>query len=337
MKILIVAPAWIGDTVLAQPLFAGLHRLIPDLVIDALAPRWVAPVIGRMPEVRRIIDSPFLHGQLELGARWNLARRLAGEGYAAAIVLPNSLKSALIPWLAGIPLRVGFTGEARYGLLNHRLTLDKEALPTMAERFAALAAPWLASSAENHNELPPPRLKTSPEQQTQTLAALGLQRPNRLVVCCPGAEYGPAKRWPAAHFAKLAQQLATQGSEVWLLGSSKDRDVGEQIVAAAPACRNLCGTTNLDQAIDLLALADAVVCNDSGLMHIAAAVDTPLVAVYGSSSPAFTPPLSPHATILSRQLECSPCFKRQCPLGHLDCLEKLPVEQVLAALPEKCR
>ncbi len=334
MKILIVAPAWIGDTVLAQPLFAGLHRLLPDLSIDALAPRWVAPVLGRMPEIRRIIDSPFLHGQLELGARWALARRLAEEGYDAAIVLPNSLKSALIPWLAGIPLRVGFTGEARYGLLNHRLTLDKLALPTMAERFAALAAPWLTGSAAP-DEWPAPRLKTSPEQQAQTLATLGLQRPPRLVVCCPGAEYGPAKRWPAAHFAALARHLAEQGSAVWLLGSAKDREVGDAITAAAPACRNLCGTTNLDQAIDLLAVADAVVCNDSGLMHIAAAVDTPLVALYGSSSPGFTPPLSPRATILSRQLDCSPCFKRQCPLGHLDCLEKLPVTQVLAALPEK--
>lgn len=332
MKILIVAPAWIGDTVLAQPLFMRLHNLLPDLTIDALAPRWVAPVLGRMAEIRHCIDSPFQHGQLDLAARRALARRLATEKYDAAIVLPNSLKSALIPWLAGIPLRIGFTGEARYGLLNYRLKLDKQALPTMAERFAALAAPWLEKNSQP--PLATPRLQTSPAQQAHTLAALGLARPARLVVCCPGAEYGPAKRWPAHHFASLAQHLIAGGSDVWLLGSAKDKPVGDAISGSAPACRNLCGSTNLEHAIDLLALADAVVCNDSGLMHIAAAVGTPLVALYGSSSPGFTPPLSAQATVLSRKLACSPCFKRECPLGHLDCLEKLPAEAVQAALPE---
>lgn len=339
MKILIVAPAWIGDTVLAQPLFARLHQRIPDLTIDALAPRWVAPVLGRMAEIRRSIDNPFAHGELALGARRQLGRQLAGEGYDASIVLPNSLKSALVPFFAGIPLRAGFTGEARYGLLNRRLTLDPIALPTMAERFGALAA-LLADSGPTADEPPlsTPQLLTSPEQQAATLAALGLQRPPRLVVFCPGAEYGPAKRWPSRHFAALAKTLAAAGSSIWLLGSGKDRPIGDEIAAQAPgACRNLCGQTSLEQAVDLLASADAVVCNDSGLMHVAAAVGTPLSAVYGSSSPGFTPPLSPRAKVLSLQLDCSPCFKRECPLGHLHCLENLAVDQVLNSLPEKLR
>lgn len=334
MKILIVAPAWIGDTVLAQPLFSSLHRRIPDLTLDVLSPRWVAPVLGRMAEVRRIIDSPFMHGELKLGARWQLAQQIKQERYDAAIVLPNSLKSALIPAFAGIPLRIGFTGEARYGLLNHRLTLDKHALPTMAERFSALAQYWPAPQA--NQAATEPSLRTSSEQQAQTISALGLQRPPRLVIFCPGAEYGPAKRWPARHFASLAKLLAQRGTDVWLLGSSKDKSIAEAIVdVAATSCRNLCGSTSLEQAIDLIAAADAVVCNDSGLMHIAAAVGPPLCALYGSSSPGFTPPLSTKAQVLSLNLECSPCFQRQCPLSHFHCLENLSAEQVLARLPEK--
>ncbi len=333
MKALIVAPSWIGDTIMAQPLFARLHARHPGLQLDALAPRWVAPVLQRMAEITEVVDSPFGHGQLSLKPRWRLARQLAARGYDAAFILPNSLKSALVPWMAGIPQRVGFTGESRYGLINIRHTLDKAALPLMVERFAQLAEPPdtpLARPIFN------PEIRSTAADQEHSLAALGRARLARFVAFCPGAEYGPAKRWPAAHFATLARSLAERGYRIGLFGSPKDRAVADEISALAPGlCDNLCGATSLEQAIDLLAMADLVVCNDSGLMHVAAALARPIVALYGSSSPGFTPPLSDRADILSLQLECSPCFKRECPLGHLDCLNKLSPGQVLDACLER--
>jgi heptosyltransferase-2 len=327
----VIAPAWIGDTVMAQVLFGRLHRLTPGLQLDALAPRWVAPVLQRMPEIGQIIDSPFVHGELSLTARYRLARQIAQAGYRRAYILPNSLKSALIPFLAGIPERIGFTGEARYALINRRHTLDPIALPQMADRFAELAEPV---GAPLPRPLELPRLASSNVQQDATLTALGITRPDKVAVFCPGAEYGPAKRWPARHFATLADQLTRLGYAVWLLGSAKDKAVGDEIIrlaTATPAPVNLCGNTSLTQAIDLIATSSVVVCNDSGLMHVAAALDRPLVAVYGSSSPVFTPPLSPRAKIISLNLDCSPCFKRECPLGHLDCLNKLEPQRVLDA------
>ena len=334
MKALIVAPSWIGDTVLAQPLFVRLHERIPGLQLDALAARWVAPVLERMPEIARIIDSPFAHGELSLKARHRLARKLAQADYGQAYVLPNSLKSALIPFFADIPERIGFIGESRYGLINRRHTLNKALLPQMSERFAQLAE---TPGAPLPRPLPLPRLSSSRAERGATLAALGLNLPAKLAVFCPGAEYGPAKRWPAQHFATLANALADRGFAVWLLGSPKDRAIGDEIVSLSGSGGlplNLCGATSLTQAIDLLAAASFVVCNDSGLMHVAAALGRPLIAVYGSSSPGFTPPLSRQARVISLALECSPCFKRECPLGHLDCLNKLEPQRVLDACLE---
>ena len=335
MKALIVAPSWIGDTIMAQPLFARLQATNPGLQLDALAPRWVAPVLQRMNEIAEVVDSPFGHGQLSLRARWRLARQLAARGYDAAYILPNSLKSALPPFMAGIPRRVGFTGESRYGLINVRHTLDKAALPLMVERFAQLAE---SPGAPLPRPVSHPKIRSTAADQEETLTALGIERPPRIAAFCPGAEYGPAKRWPAAHFAALARMLASAGYAIWLFGSPKDHAVAEEISQLAPGlCRNLCGATALGQAVDLLALTDLVVCNDSGLMHVAAALGRPIVALYGSSSPGFTPPLSDQATILSLNLDCSPCFKRECPLGHLDCLNKLSPEQVFAACRERSK
>jgi len=329
MKALIVAPSWIGDAIMAQPMFARLHARFPGLQLDALAPRWVAPVLQRMGEISEVLDSPFGHGQLSLKPRWRLARELAARNYDAVYVLPNSLKSALVPFMAGIPRRIGFTGESRYGLINVRHNLDKAALPLMVERFAQLAE---APGAALPKPISYPKIRSTAADQEITLAELGLERPARLVAFCPGAEYGPAKRWPSAHFAALAKKLAERGCAIWLFGSPKDHAVAEEILQRAPGlCRNLCGATSLGQAVDLLAMAELVVCNDSGLMHVAAALDRPLVTLYGSSSPGFTPPLSDQADILSLNLDCSPCFKRKCPLGHLDCLNKLMPERVLAA------
>jgi heptosyltransferase-2 len=328
-RILVVAPSWIGDTVAAQPLFMRLHERHPGLQLDVMAPSYVAPVLRRMAEVARVIDNPFGHGERRLGDRWRLARELARARYDEAIVLPNSLKSALVPFFAGIPQRIGFVGEARRGLLNRVHKLDERALPQIAERYAQLAE---APGTPLPRPLPRPRLRVDERARQATLVALGLRETTPAVALCPGAEYGPAKRWPAEYFAQLARQLRRRGYAVCLIGSAKDVPVGAQIAAAARECGDLCGRTSLDQAIELLAASQFVVTNDSGLMHVAAALDRPLLALYGSSSPGYTPPLSDRAEVLSLGIDCSPCFKRECPLGHFRCMRDITPEQVLATI-----
>lgn len=309
-----------------------LHEKHPGLVLDVYAPAWVTPVLERMPEVHRVIPNPFGHGEFDLGGRWRAGRALGREGYDASIVLPNSWKSALLPFFARIPTRIGFLGEARRGLLNRIHRFDAAVLPQLAERYAQLA--------EEPGTLPPrplpePQLAVDALSVRATLAALGLKPEPAPVVFCPGAEYGPAKRWPVAHFAALARALAGDGQPVWLVGSAKDAPIGAEIEGqSAGAGRNLCGKTSLAQAIDLLSCARLVVSNDSGLMHVAAALKRPLVALYGSSSPAYTPPLSRRAHILSLGIECSPCFKRECPLGHFRCMNDLKPAQVLERTKE---
>jgi len=326
-KILVVAPNWIGDTLLAQPLLARLKKKLPGVVIDALAPGWTAPVLRRMPEIGEVIEAPFGRGELKLSARWRLGRALRERGYDEAIVLPNTFKSALTPFFAGIPLRVGFVGESRYGLLNLVHKLDEKRLPLMAERYAQLAEKPGASPAR---PLPEVRLRVDQANLLITLNRLGLSRAKPVVAFCPGAEYGPAKRWPVRHFAALARKLGAQGCAVWLFGSEKDRDIGEEIARASEgAAASLCGRTDLASAIDLLSLAEVVVSNDSGLMHVAAGVGRPVVALYGSSSPEHTPPLSAKARVVRTGIECSPCYARECPLGHFKCMNDLAPERVL--------
>ena len=325
-KLLIIAPSWVGDAVMAQPLLRRLRERYPDAVIDAFAPAWVAPVLERMPEIRRVVINPLAHGELSLKLRWKLGRALRRDHYDHAIVLPNSLKSALIPFFAGISLRTGFKGEMRFGLINDMRHLDKQALPLMVERFAALAE---YPGTPLHRPVENPRLTADKERAQVILAKLGLTPKKSVVAFCVGAEYGPAKRWPARHFAELARMLADEGHDIWLLGSHKDTEIGTEIEQSSHgAARNLCGQTDLAEAIDLLAAADLAVVNDSGLMHIAAALDMPMIALFGSSSPGFTPPMSDQARIISLNLPCSPCFKRECPLGHFDCMIKLSPQRV---------
>ena len=316
---------------MAQSLFRHLKEQQPDTPIDVLAPGWSLPLLARMPEVRAGVEMPLGHGKLELRQRWRLGRELRGR-YDWAILLPNSWKSAIVPWAAKIPRRTGWLGEARYGLLNDARKLDKSQLTMTVQRFVALA------DAPHNPQLPlilPPSLKVEAVDVAQAMEALQLQKhPEQpLLALCPGAEYGDAKRWPGEYYAALAQQFVQQGGQVWLFGSDKDRPVCDNIaIQTGAGCHNLAGRTSLAQAVDLLSLADAVVSNDSGLMHVAAALERPLVAVYGSSDPGFTPPLNSRHQIVSLGLDCSPCFKRECPLGHLRCLRDISVNQVQTAL-----
>jgi len=330
-RILIVAPNWIGDSLLAQPLLVRLQQRYPAASIDALAPAWTSAVLQRMPQLRQVISTPFVHGPLQLRQRWQLARQLRQNDYQLAVVLPNSLKAALLPWFVGIPQRSGFVGESRYGLINRLHRLDKQALPLMAERYAQLAED---PGNPPQRPLGAGQLRVDLANRASQLQRLGLQLDKPVSVFCPGAEFGPAKRWPSAHFATLAQQLVGEGRQVWLLGGPGDQAIGEAIVQASQgAAINLCGRTDLASAIDLISLADQVVSNDSGLMHVAAALGRPQVALYGSSSAAHTPPLNPAAQLLMPEgLACSPCFARVCPLGHFRCMTELTPASVRQAL-----
>jgi heptosyltransferase-2 len=311
-RILVVAPSWIGDALMAQPLLVRLTHL--GATLEVLAPEWVAPVVRRMPEVDHVIAAPFRHGALQLGARWRLARELKRRGYDQAIVLPNTWKSALVPFLAGIPLRAGYVGELRYGLLN---SIYRKTNGSMPLHYARLAE---ARDTEPRQPLPQPHLEVTPDEIAQTTRRFGIE--GRYAVFCPGAEYGPAKRWP--YFKDLAERL---GAPVVLLGSPNDRPAAADIRG-----KNLVGKITLDEAIRLIAGAAIVVSNDSGLMHVAAALGRPQVALFGSSSPQHTPPASGKARVLWLHLECSPCFARECPLGHFRCMKEITVEQVLSEI-----
>ncbi len=328
--ILIVGPAWVGDMVMAQSLFKLLRQRDPAPRIHVLAPGWTLPLLARMPEVEKSIEQPLGHGRLGLGQRRLLGHLLRANHYAQAIVLPNSWKSALTPWWADIPRRTGWRGEFRYGLLNDLRILDKQSLPMTVQRFLALGLP----AGEIPVDIPPPRLQVQDDQVQAALTELELEKTQRPVLAlCPGAEFGVSKQWPARHYGELAARRQADGWEVWLFGSANDAPVCAEVNAASGGiCLDLSGRTRLGQALDLLSLADQVVSNDSGLMHVAAALDRPLLALFGSTDPGHTPPLSDRAGTLSLELDCRPCFKRECPLGHTDCLKKLSVDRVAAAL-----
>lgn len=334
-SILVVGPSWVGDMVMAQSLFIELARQRPGADIDVLAPAWSEPLLARMPEVRRSIPMPVGHGRVEMRARWRLGRELARNGYSQAIILPNSFKSALVPWFAGISRRTGWRGEMRYLALNDLRILDPVRYPLMVERFVALA---LASDAALPSPLPRPRLRTDSESAARLAQSFGLADAP-FVAFCPGAEFGPSKRWPETHYAWLGKALIERGYRIALFGSRNDQPVAAAIVEALPPvlrerCVDLTGRTALAEAIDLLGLAALAVSNDSGLMHVAAALGRPLVALYGSTSPDFTPPLSDRVRIEFLPVDCGPCFQRHCPLGHHKCMRELMPSRVLAAANE---
>jgi len=337
LRTLIVAPNWIGDAVMAQPLVALLKRFDPEGTIDAMAPGHVAPVFGAMAEIGEVIEAPNVHGRLQLSARWRLSRTLRRRRYDRCYVLPNSLKSAIAPFLAAIPQRHGHRGEARYLLLN-RLHQDGAARDRpMVEFYAQLA---FEPGSAMPGPIPNPVLARDAARERAARQRIGLPAADPLIVLCPGAEYGPAKRWPARHFAALASLAAAEWPEatIALVGSAKDRPLATEIAAlSGQDLRNLCGDTSLAEAIALIATARGVVSNDSGLMHVAAALGRPQVAVFGSSDPRHTPPRSPRARVEWLHLECSPCFERTCPLGHTNCLNQIAPAAVFESLRRAMR
>jgi len=323
-KILIVGPSWVGDMVMMQSLCIVLKQQDPDVVIDVVAPSWSLPILRRMDQVRDAVVLDLGHGQLGLRRRWQLGRALSKNKYSRAIVIPRSLKAALVPFAAKIRVRRGYLGEQRYLLLNDIKKLDKQILKQTVQRYVALA---------HHDQMVPvtpfPELEISDRGRDELIKRFRLKE-GGVVALLPGAEYGPAKQWPLEYFSEVGEALCDRGKQVVVIGSAKDRAAGEEIASRADGkILNLCGKTSLEEAVDLLSLCQTVVTNDSGLMHVAAAVGVNVVAIYGSSTPDYTPPLTEKASVLYRRLECSPCFDRQCRFGHTECLTQVTPQQVL--------
>ena len=319
--------------VMAQSVFKFLKHRDPERDLDVLAPEWSLPIVARMPEIREGIASETAHGEIGLAKRRRIAASLKPRGYDRAIVLPRSFKAALIPWLAGIPVRTGYRGETRFFLINDVRPFDRSVLDQTVKRFVALG---LDAGESLPGELPDPVLDISSQNQARVLRELGLSGERPVIAMMPGAEYGPAKCWPHEYFSELADRLDAAGYAVWVLGSAKDAPAGDAIAASGKAL-NLCGKTSLEDVIDLLAFCEQAVSNDSGLMHIAAAVGIHVHGIYGSSSPKFTPPLTKSRDIHEMGLECSPCFERECPLGHLRCLKDLQPDRVFDKILSKSR
>lgn len=312
--------------VMVQSLFMALKHQNRENVIDVAAPAWSAPVLARMPEVSSIIEVDVEHGELGLFKRLRVGRSLQGK-YDQSIILPRSFKSALIPYFAGIPQRTAYRGEMRYGIVNDMRVLDKNLTYKAVERYVNLGASRVQSVQAP--EIRHPKLQVHREKRHRAAVRLGVDETGPWVALMPGAEFGPSKRWPAEYFGELAARFARQDFKVYVFGSPRDHAIGQEVVRASRgSARNLCGETSLEEVVDLLSLAKIAVTNDSGLMHIAAAVGRPVVAIYGSITPEYTPPLSSMSRIHYLDLECSPCWKKQCPYGHYNCLRNLAVSSV---------
>lgn len=339
MKILIIGPSWVGDMVMSQSLYKELKQQHPEAQIDVLAPAWCKPILERMPEVSESIEMPVGHGKLCLKTRYSIGKQLNLKSYTHSFVLPNSAKSALIPVFAGIPNRVGWKGEMRFGLLTD-IRFHKNKFQYMLERYIALARPkqdmHSSSSLGGLTTLPYPELTIDKKirESTREKFNLNLERP--VVGLCPGAEFGPAKQWPVEHYAETANKLIDKGYQVWLFGSPNDKSTTSSLTDLVPEpnkefVSNLAGKSNLIEAIDLLSYCTTVISNDSGALHIAAAVGCSVIGIYGSTSADYTPPLAKKVSILHTDISCRPCFKRECPYGHLKCLKDLKPLRVIEA------
>lgn len=320
-KILIIGPSWLGDMVMAQALFKALKQLNPTTIIDVAAPSWSLPILYRMPEISNKIELELQHGEWSLIKRYKLAKELKKNNYTQAIVLPNSWKSALIPWFANIKERIGWLGELRFGLLNNIRYLNKSLYPKMVERYIALAYPKTDRSNQKYLR---PQLIADENNITILKQKFNIKDNLPIIALCIGAAFGEAKCWPNKYYLELANILATRNYQVLLLGTEKNLPIAEN----NPLIINLSGKINLLDTIDLLYLANLVVCNDSGLMHIAASFNKKIIAIYGATSPNFTPPLADEVTIVNKNLPCSPCFKRSCPLKHHNCMHLITVNEI---------
>jgi len=336
-RILVIAPHWIGDAVMSLPLISLIHTKFPNFNIDVLCTPWVSPIYRACPDVKTIMERDFEHGALQWGLRQATAQELKKQGYEMAFVLPNSLKSALIPWLARIPKRIGYQGEFRFGLINLSLpNPSRQARTPMMEHYAKLLGSVPGQKNDLHN-LPLPKLKIDRTLQQWAVGKIDQIGGGPVYVFAPGAEYGPAKRWPTNHFAQLANQIleANPDAKIIVLGSQADHTLGQAILEGAhPSNRihNWCGAIRLDQSMALIAQCASLISNDSGLMHIGAALSIPQIAIFGSSNPKHTPPLSSKAQVIWLGLDCSPCYQRTCPLGHLNCLNQIDSARVYSML-----
>jgi lipopolysaccharide heptosyltransferase II len=333
LKILIISPAWVGDTVMMHSLLRYLKQNYPSSILHVVANASVAPLTQYMPEVSKTIVFSFRHGELGLTRRYRFGKKLREENYDQAIILPNSFKSALIPFFAHIPKRTGWRGEWRYGILNDIRILNKQRYPLMIERFLALGSAQEECTSMDFW----PRFQVNQNDTDACVERFNIDSSKPMLALCPGAAYGPAKQWPAEYFANVAVEKAKQGFQVIILGAKSDYRVAERITQSID-CFNLVGKTTLSDAVHLLSCSTVVITNDSGLMHIAAALSRPIVAIYGSSTPTFTPPLSKRVTVFEKQLSCRPCFKRICPLtnssAHMACLKNIKPTEVLMAIEE---
>ncbi|ROO31900.1 lipopolysaccharide heptosyltransferase II [Salinisphaera japonica] len=328
-RILVVGPSWIGDMVMAQSLFIDLRARHPNAVIDVLAPPVTASLVARMPEVDTVLESALRHGEFAWGKRRAEAARVKTGRYDQAIVLQRSAKAALVPWLAGIPQRTGVRGEMRYGLINDVRTLDTARYPLKAEHYALLG---LAGDGDALAPITYPRLAVDTDNQAALTARFGLDLSRPIVGFAPGAAYGPAKAWPASHFAELAARLDDDGWACWIFGSAADRELADAMKTAAPRHGvDFAERTRLTDVVDLAALATHFVGNDTGIMHLASAAAPSVIGLYGSTDPDYAPPLAPRAQRLWRGMDCSPCRERRCPFGHQACLSELSVDDVLLA------
>ena len=316
---------------MAGALLQRIQELHPDASIEVVVMPGLADIAHRLPGVVRVHELAVGHGELGLTVTWSLARKLKSRNFSIAIVLRNNFKSALLPWMASIPRRVGWLGESRYGILNDWRRLDEQAMPLMIQRYVALAYP--AGCTSDMKPLPLPRLLSNELRRASVVSGLDLDYETPVVALVPGAEYGPAKRWPVGHFVAVGLKMRQLGYQVWVFGSSAETEICESVADRAGGV-SLAGRTSLADVVDLISGVHGVVVNDSGIMHVAAALGRPTVGIFGSTSPDHTPPIGESAEVVSIDLECRPCFARHCPLGHMQCMKGIEPDRVITRLKD---
>jgi len=325
--ILIVPYMWIGDFVRCHSVVKLLKQRFPDRPVDMLATTLCAPLADYMPGLRQAIVADLPRGRLALAQQRSLAQRFKREGYGSVLVMPRTWKSALAPFFAGIPQRIGFVGEGRFILINE-LRFGERELPRMVDRCAALALP---AGAKMPDGWPQPELRVPTAAAEAWRRERGLSPDSRPVVALAPGAVGPSKRWPSAAYGELCRRLLAAGLAVWVLGGPGEKALASEIVGDSEA-RDLTGH-DLRDAILALASAAVAVSNDSGLLHVAAAVGTPSIGIFGPTSPWHWAPLNPLAATIAAQSElpCRPCHKPVCRLGHHRCMRDIPADDVLAA------